>query len=97
MRDCASVSRRTEPELVVTIWDDELESLAESVRAVFGDGAVLDAIARAIQATPSKPDAIDDDLLALFPPEGIEPSDVISVAEAMLALKAEFRRILTAH
>jgi hypothetical protein len=77
------------------IWDAELEQLAEKVRFVFGETAVVEATVRAVHRTPSM--FVDDDDLALFPSEGVMPLDVVEVADVILLLKAELRRLLTPH
>jgi hypothetical protein len=84
----ASITERT--------WDDELEQLAEHVRLVFGEGAVFEATVRAVQLTPSV--IVEDDELALVPPEDVLwRLDAVNVADAVRLLKAELRRLLTAH
>jgi hypothetical protein len=82
--------------VAVKIWDEELGQLAERAQLVFGEAAVLDAMVRAAQSTPSMVSDQGDDL-ALVPADGVTHLDVVKVADAIRILKAELRRLLTAH
>jgi hypothetical protein len=82
--------------MAAKIWDDELGQLAERAQLVFGEAAVLDAVARAAQLTPSMVSDQSDDL-GLVSADGATHLDVVKVADAIRFLKAELRRLLTAH
>jgi hypothetical protein len=80
---------------LVYLWDDELESLSDQVRVIFGDAAVLDAMVRAVQLTPTAWN--EDGRLETSAVEEVEEGDAISVADAIVILKAELRRLLITH
>jgi hypothetical protein len=75
-----------------TIWDDELEQLAEKVRLVFGEAAVFEATVRAVHMTRS---IIDGPTRC--PADDVTHLGAVTVVDAILSLKTELRRLLTVH
>jgi hypothetical protein len=66
------------------VWDDELEELAVRVSETFGEDAVIEAVMRAVRS------------VAAVSSEHVD-GEVVSIADAIVVLKAELRRILAVH
>ncbi len=77
------------------VWDDELTTLAEKVTALFGERAVTEAYVRALTAAPeASPEAAADFIIL---DRDTSETKYVDGVQSAAALKAELRRLLTAH